>query len=446
MSQPRRPFIPTKLWGPRLIFGLLLVASIFSFQNCTQPADLGGTDPNASLSNKMNFSYDATIDQIAYMSCPGILQNGKPVDSDLYFTIRAGAYRTGGIKLSDEFFNTYQGYPMDGLASLLMNSPANSNTVVQLATRGTGALNQVVTSGGAATQNLDFANVMAILGSGELSWLFVTNGLNTTTTPPTLTENRLRYLRAGTGYGAHFEGNLNYGSSEAIMTSWRTQVSSGASILALTYLEPTSGAAGSSSGSTVADTNVRNPGTAFPATMPNNPGMAYGLGYQLTFAQPAGAVGLKNLNGQQILPYPSNLLVGVSEKNLLTGAQTGAQWTCPATLRYLIVQPGDEPETGCLHSPDIVDPNDPQYAEFKIIRNALRTEDWYIDTLHHCVVPKRTLGYNCYGAATTGNNSAWYVQYNLSSSAGCDPNSNSQSNLPNDPICAAFVSVCYRTN
>jgi len=430
----------------QLIFGALLgVCFLVTFQNCTQPADLGSVDQNSEMAEKLDFAYDATIDQIAYMSCPRVVtsqQQKAPVDADLYFTFRAGAYRTGGIKLTSQFFQTVQKKNLDRMASILSESPANKNTVLQLAIRQTGQLNSLVYGPGNPTQNVEFANLMAQLGPVEISNALVNAGIVQNAGTLTLTEKRTKFLRDGTGRGAHLEGNLNFGVSESLQESLRSQyLGSGAAILALTYLEPTeSGGAAPGGGTSIPDTSVRSPGTVFPLKNPNTPGLAYGTGFQLTFSQPrAGAVGLKNVNGQQILPYPSNVMTMVTEKDLLSGGQTGAQWICPTSLQFKIIRPGDEDDniSKCDRVPD---PPKPWSKEWTVLRNALRAEDWYVDSAHGCVLPKRSSGFSCYGDMSKIYN----VQYDLTQS--CDPNSDDSSNALNSKICLAWVSLCYRAD
>jgi hypothetical protein len=444
----------------RWVFAALLGAILLTFQNCTQPAQMDEIDANSALSEKMNFSYDTVLDQIAYMSCPNVVTAEKlSVDSDLYFTFRAGAYRFGGVKLKESFFQTYQEKLPERMITLLQNSPANSNTVLQLAVRQTGNLNAVVINGGTPKQNIEFSNMLAVLGSSELSTNLVNTGLDTKQDPPLMTQKRIKYLRDGTGRGAHLEGNLNFGSSENMQASLRnTYMGSGSAILALTYLEPTTQAGGGQSGPST-DTNVRNQSTIGASSdpdpestpPPSTPGLAFGTGYLMTFSQPvSGARGLQEQNsgsytGKENLPYPSNVVTSVQEKDLSTGAHnSSAQWSCPASLKYMIVRPGDENDVvggPCLHSPDPLEPWDPEFA---ILRRALRSEDWYIDRDHKCVIPKRSAGFSCYGDM----NKISYVQYNLtdntSTTRGCDPHSDATSNKLNNKICAAWISVCYR--
>lgn len=434
----------------QLVFGALLGACLLvTFQNCTQPADLGSVDQNTEMADKLDFAYDTALDQIAYMSCPRVVSDKKlPYDSDLYFTFRAGAYRSGGIKLTDQFFQAVQKKNPDRMASILSSSPANKNTVLQLAVRQTGQLNSLVYGTGNPTQNVEFANLMAQLGPVEISNSLVNNGIASTSGTLTLTGKRTKFLRDGTGRGAHMEGNLNFGITESLQESLRSQyLASGQAVLALTYLEPSqTGGQAPGGGTSIPDTNVRSPGSIFPDKNAQTPGLAYGTGYQMVFSQPrAGAVGLKNTNGQQILPYPSNVMTMVTEKNLLTGGATGAQWVCPTSLQFKIIRPGDEDDaiSKCDH---VQDPPKPWTKEWTILRNALRTEDWYIDQAHGCVVPKRSSGFSCYGDMSKIYN----VQYDLTKS--CDPNSDDTSNSTNGAadalgkICMAWVSICYRND
>lgn len=441
--------------GRKIALIATILSVLLTFQNCTSSTE-GTTSADTLLSENMDFSLDTTIDQIAYMSCPRVATTAKaPIDASMYFTFRAGAYRFGGVKLADTFYTTYQGKTQELLADLLVNSPANSSTLLQLAIRQVGSLNSVVTGPGAATQNMDFANMFTAFGPNALFTSLISTGL----VGSQITGTRTRDLPDGTGLGAHVEGTLNFGTTEALQDAVRTQyLGSGAGILTVTYLEPTTTGSGSTAGGssgttgTAAQTDVRNQGTVFPTKYSNNAALAYGTGYQLQFSQPTGSPkGLQQYNtsgvltGTELLPYPSNWMTGVVEKNLLTGVSgSSSQWVCPDTLRFRVIRPGDEadPAAYCPRVPDLDVTTNMQFA---IARNALRVEDWYINMDQHCILPKRsaaTSTYSCYGDMTKID----YVQYDVTNSAGCDPNSDETSNAANSKSCMAWATICYRVS
>lgn len=431
--------------APALIIILTAALGIVGFQNCTQPVDTGGADANSILAQKMDFSYEASLDQVAYMSCPLLKGN---FDTDAYFTFRAGAYRSGGLKLKDDFFDTYQKKTSDRMIELLTQSPANSHTALQVAIRQVGTLNSLVANG-APKANTDYQNMMMELGTSEMASWLVHNGWDEEN--KAISGNMTRYMRDGSGRGAHMEATLQFGAAESVMSDVRDNfLNPGRAILAMTFVEPSQG--GSS------DTDVRSPSTIYslqnlqptasPTPRPNS-AVAFGTGLQLSFQQPPGAKGLIEkdslgnsiVNGRQLVAYPSNILSAVTERNLYPNdTRRVGVWTCPTSLRLRIVRADDLTEGGCQRVPD-PDPaslNTAAWAEFKIARNSLRVEDWYIDWAHKCIIPKKN-GSSCYGELN-------YVQYDYLGWGGCDPNSTKESNSLKSPVCLAWASICYRTN
>jgi len=423
--------------------GLLavLVCSLLAFQNCSQPYEGDGLSANSKLAKKMDFAYDATIDQIAYMSCPALKDNADP---DAFFSIRAGAYRSGGLKLKDEFFETYSKKLPERLIDLLHDSPANSGTVLQLAIRQVGALNNVVKNPGGPKAGIDYANLLATLGTYETNTHLVKTGLDLET--GLITGVRTKYMRV-TGFprGARMEGSLNFGSSESIASSLRDGFfNTNKAILALTYTHA------SANGS---PTDVRTPGLVFD-DQPVEYDRAYGTGFKLTFTKPEGAKGWpkRDIKGDPIpgteeIPYPTNILYSVEEYDLLNpGDKSKAgRWICPENLRFRIVRNGaDLADANCKRGPDpeLSKVSSSEALRIRLARNVLRVEDWYIDFNSRgprdggCIIPKKDLG-TCYGDLN-------YVQYNYTSTTGCDPHSTKESNGVKSPVCLAWVSICYR--
>ncbi len=444
-----------KLWKVALL--LSLAAALVTFQNCSQPASTGGSvAQQATTASLMPFAYDATIDQIAYMSCPQLTTGS--FDTDTYFSYRVGAYRNAGMKFSDTFLTTYGTQPITTLTNTVSQSAANANTNLQLAIRSPANLNSVVSSSGSPVQGIDFYNMYASLGSVETTTALYNSSYNTITNLPT--EVRSRTLRAGNKIGLHMEGTLQLGISEAQASSLRDDYfNTTQAVLALTYVEPVAG--GSSAAST---TNVRSPATAFPTTQMTNASQAYGLGFQLHFAQPTynglagvGLLGLSTTGTRtQQGSYPDNVLTAVTEENLLNNGTAGTgTWVCPTDLQFRIVRnglditqpaPGATPTDGTIPCARMPDPDSSVMSnDLQIARNSLRVEDWYIDMADHCIIPKNING-SCYGTLN-------YVNYDFTNTAiGCDPNSSSGTNgngisTPgSNPICMAWASICYRTN
>jgi hypothetical protein len=106
-------------------------------------------------------------------------------------------------------------------------------------------------------------------------------------------------------------------------------------------------------------------------------------------------------------------------------------WSCPSSLQFRIIRPEDlaEPGANCVKKPDpsVVSPT----SALGIVRNSLKTEDWYIDMTNRCIIPKRSSleSPSCYGNIKK-------VTYAMGD--GCVE--------AGEGICVAIASVCYRTN
>lgn len=393
----RRWSIQRALWTTG-IFGVSLV-TILSFQNCTQPVPVEGESELQSQASKLDFAYDAFVDQISYMSCSGI--NPGSYDSGAYYTFRAGAYRSGGLKLRDAFRDGLSKKPVDVQVDLVTNSPANTNTILQLAVRDVNNFQSIrAMSGGAAGE--DYMNMLEPLGTSDMSYLLLTQD----------PAARMKYVRNGTVYGSRMEASLYFTHSFEATNSIRNYTTNN-SYLALTYSHaPAEGGSNS-------ETFARSPADVYTDQKIDANRVAYGRGYQFRFTAP---VVYPTFSQQPVMSE-------VREVNLENSTdRTGmGSWACPNSLQFRIVRAADLSKAGanCVMKPDPA----VMSSELSLIRNTLRSEDWYVDLDNRCIIPKKS-GTDCYGSAKE-------IKYNMGEACNpADPNA----------ACVSFASICYRTN
>ncbi|MCM2280226.1 MAG: hypothetical protein NDI61_00110 [Bdellovibrionaceae bacterium] len=375
-------------------FAIGLAIPVVAFNNCSQPHVEKKSDISA-LAEKAQHAYDAHFDQLAYMSCSEM--PSKTFDSSAYFTFRAGAYRTGGLKIRDGYLASIEQdfrLPEDQV-DLISTSPINSNSFLQMSIRSRANFQAVFSQSGSPEANEDFANFFTELGKPEL--VETLYGL--------LPGARARYMRNGYPTGNRFEGSLHFGDSTALADSVRTMLSS-EGMLALTY-----------SDAQISPSYARGPADLAGGDASNS---AFGKGLILSFRQPTSPSGA--VYGQ----YPNYALREITELNLENRTDTSniRPWSCPVSMQFRIVRPGDDPVVPCQAGPDPA----VMSAELAIVRRSLRVEDWYVDMANRCITPKKQMGRNCYGTIQT-------VQYNLANA--CTPGTNTQD-------CVHWASICVR--
>lgn len=380
-----------------------LLALVFAFQNCSQPMLSDEEDQLASEAEKLDFAYDTVLDQITYMSCalaePGTYEAGA------YFSLRAGAYRSGGIRLNDAFRASQGRKPLERQANLLSISETNTSTSAQLAIRGLGNFQVMYTSNGTATKGKDFVDLFQPLGTVDLSDIMVS--LNPA--------SRLRYLRNGSVFGSRLEGSLYFTASPKLAGSIRDAFNNNDGFLAQTYSHTT--------GTGALETAARGPRHVIEGSTSNPATQVYGRGYKLRFSQPTlGGTGSS-------ATFPKAVLSKVDELNTYNAADISGQsaWTCPESMRLRIVR-AEDVKAGKILCAISADPP-VLSAELALVRNQLRAEDWYVDLANRCIVAKKSVA-TCYGAVTN-------VEYDISKtcSEGQDP-----------AACVSYASVCYRGN
>src|SRR5688572_13611792 len=109
------------------IWGVFLASLILTtaFQNCTQPVLNDDSKGYVTKSAEgLGFMYDATIDQIGYMSCA--VNKPGTFDAQTYFTFRAGAYgEDAGLKVNTTLFEQFYKKGPDVTSDILTLSDVN---------------------------------------------------------------------------------------------------------------------------------------------------------------------------------------------------------------------------------------------------------------------------------------------------------------------------------
>jgi hypothetical protein len=362
------------------------------------------------------FAYDTNLDQIAYMSCSNMATTN---DTSAFFTFRAGAYRNAGIMLSEAYFsnNPIGLRPLDEQADIFNESPANTNTQLQLALRYRQNYQTVITSTGTPVLGQDYAQLYDTLGTNDMTEYLLS-------LPPS---TRSRRVSNGSAQGLHMEGDLNFSSSVGLLDSVRGDLMNNSYTLALTYAQ-TPGAG----------VQARSVLDAFPNSGENANVNVYGKGYQLVFTQPYAS--------QMSPEFPAVVLSAVTEAPLDPNPSPtpipatpipSPNWVCPSNLQFRIVRSIDinADAANCVMAPDPETPS----AELTLVRQSLRVEDWYVDMQDQCIIAKAP-GPDCYG--TPGSPPT--VDYNLTDSCSGTMSDTTVTN-PNR-ICTAYASICYRTN
>ena len=298
------------------ILGTLMTVLLIGFQNCSEPVPVDSQAAATSAAAKVEFAYDASIDQISYMSCAMAEPGG--FDAGAYYSFRFGAYRTAGLRLNDAFRAQNGKKPIDRQAELLSESPANISTSVQFAIRQLANFQIMYTSSGTAVKGQDYVNVFEPLGTLDLSDLLARLDSNT----------KVKYLRNGTPFGSRLEGSLYYTKNPTLAGSIRLALTNDA-MFAQTYSHTATGA--------TSDTLARGPKDVVEGSTASPYTQVYGRGYKMSFGQPVVGASASSAT------FPNVILRSISELNLISSSdRTGlGTWTCPDTLRFKIVRPED---------------------------------------------------------------------------------------------------------
>lgn len=362
-------------------FGGIVASAVvaLSFQNCGKAgfdssldSSLGSASTDAALATKYGeatgalvaavpFAFDTGFDQITYNSCSESTLTGQPG----FFSIKAGAYQNMGIKLNSNFFsyvdsNFKPSYGESSIsatqyASYLGDSPANKGAVANFAIRSKANLYNVYSAASSVTMGTDVLSLV-----GNLTDPAIVDGLTD----------------KNAGYTSYFpfstesttiEATLTFNSSQSVAQAFRS-VLAGDGLLAATYL------------SSASDPNtIRSPSSTTPMKT------AYGKGYSLTFTQPA------SVNATSGRVTPLNIIGSITETDLSTGYGTGASWNC--SRQYMIIRSQDQASyCPALTWDQLQDAS--IRRELEIARRQLRTDQWDINPVYHCAVPKGQV--SCY--------------------------------------------------
>ncbi len=425
-KENRYPILISALFGGfmkkkmSVVISLVITAIVlFSYQNC-------GVEAPQSYFDQEQLSqlpYQATVDQVAYMSCA---EQGNVVnDPGVFFTFRVGAYQEGsGLALSDTFMEYTRRSEPDDRAVLLMQEMNSKNYRLQFSVRKQSDLGTMYinSTSGTGIESIDYDFVFGDLGSSEMSASLV--GLNTG-------EAMSYWSPGGITADAYMSGSMVFNASEALAADIRNFMTN-TGILAVGFStdnEPgvllnrsayfITGADNDGDGS-----NEDSDDMSVPANQ------AFGVGLKVTFRQPLpsnwGYTGVAHLN------LPKRVLNSVQEYDLSKPTTIKSTWTCDAKYQLRIFYPGTE---GTL-CPDVAAPTSgTNLTDYQIVRNSLPASDWKINWSKKCVVPLRYALGSCYGINSTGSTPVTRTAvYDITQT--CDPAVNS--------VCAHFVSICLR--
>ncbi len=289
-----------------------------------------------------------------------------------YYTFRVGAYANGsGIRFSDEFLNATQDLsPMQRVESLGQNTQ-NRGSVLQLSVRKESSYVTVFSEGSSASQGTTTQNILEPLDSSVLAEQIA--GL-------------LPIKESTTLPGFHglsertVEGSVRFLRGEGLAQGLRNSITNDRFILTLLY----------------GDTEAGN------ELAPKGPDMArkvYGSGFRPTFGYGHALARSLHWEIHRTTPREASRerLNGLSEINLLDGRNTNRAWICPPELRFL---GGAGRGLGCstrsragILRTSVVNPNALSgnlRIAYDVARTVLRPEDWHVDVVRRCVVPRKS--------------------------------------------------------
>lgn len=394
---------------------------LFLFQNCSQPMPQnGGESINSAVSEDGSytdtFPFDTKVDQIAMMSC----SQNNPADMG-YFTIRAGAYHDAGVKLNDSFSSKYLLKSTDQLASLVYNNPLTNEITPRI------ALVDTETSAPVFQNYLKNKESMSLIG-GPLTLFPLFKPIR-----ELKNDQRLRYLNQYEGTGKrNIQGDVLYSGAEnnALINSIKDRENMK---LAITH----------------------------------GP-----------FSKPELALGSSGYQDQSIDQTFSTIYdielgphqVGNSSNPVLKSVKEGeTSWSCDEAYKFQIFRMDDVVNSYCTARPDLTE-NDIGFhagstimeGEFpktvltlvseehiklqKVLRRILdpKSENWFIDVINRCIVPKNKSNKNaCYEKTTTGgsNDSEYNILYGVANCAVEISNQDGSTGMDYKQ-CPHYVSLC----
>lgn len=394
---------------------------LVSFQNCGKAGfdsdldstlDTGLTDAELAAKygeatgakvSAIPFAFDAGFDTITYNSCADShLRNNAS-----FFSLKAGAYSTGGIKLTNTFFdyadtNFKPVYPATSLSEAqykeyLADSPTNNGAVAVAAIRVKNSLTDVYSESGKITLWKDVIPMVGVLTDSLVMDAYSQKGV-TANYFPFSPESRV------------MEASMSFNSSETLANEFRN-VFMGAGVFTVGFME-TNGEI----------YQLRNPAATTPVKT------AYGKGYSLTFSNVAVSGAAVN--------NPNNVLAGIAEYDLQSPTTVVKNWDC--SRKYAVVRAQDASSLCPAQTYSDIAGNSSYRTELEIVRRHLRADQWDVNVVAGCVVPKG--GVSCYKEESI--NDAPVVEYDLTKE--CFRENGSYSGAPPNSRCLHWVTICTR--
>lgn len=403
--------------GGGVIASLLL---LLSFQNCGKAGFDSELDSNVSTSGDaaliakygesaaskiqgIPFAFDATFDTITYNSCAETQLRNAPG----FFTLMAGAYSSGGIKVRDEFYsyadqNFKPIYPETKLSDnqyreYLYDSPVNAKVVPNMAVRVKNSLTDVFRVNSQVTLWSDVMPMVGTLTNALVMDAYSKQGV---------TANYFPFSPDQRVMEAAWTLNSDEKNADDLRNVFMTS-----GILSLTYM---------TEGKDISA--VKSAASAYPYKT------AYGKGYSLTFSSRGG-----------VASNPNRVLAQVLESDLSNPGVGGRAWICNRRLAVVSTIDATKNPTLCpAHSySDLKNPT--IRAELALARRHLRADQWDVNVSLGCAVPKA--GVSCYKEVQVGQNPV--VEYDLSKECFRTNKADYTNGVPNSH-CMHFISICTR--
>lgn len=469
------------------VIGVLLIAVSLStsFQNCGRAGMDGTIDgESVNLSSSIDlkaifgtdaakveaipFAFDAGFDQITYNSCA----NPDLAKNNMFFTLRAGAYSNGGVKIAQNFWDYINYYetttdgakrfrfaPVNGASELSDNqikrylsySPANYGAQLQAAFRPLGTTQNMVagvfTASGSPTENRDYFNLGMELTDDRMMDPLVRNKKYFGYFPLVPEENK-RLLEMSYAMNGN---DVAEGAFRSALMGFNSDIGTAINLM-LTY----------SSGIEKASTTQAR--TNLPLSDKNAAvlGRRYIFNFSQAYDSTMGAPGA----GQ-----PQQVMSRIDEVNLVDNAiDSKWQWDCSRVYRVIRKKDLDANIKLCPSEPIDAAVIPSKVQELEIARRHLPAGFWNVNVTERCIVPKAEYG-SCYpseqiarevisGSQVTYPTEDFGVEYdptkpcfNESTAAQASVSSNLKFYYPGQTVpqgtvvpkrCASYITICVR--
>jgi hypothetical protein len=433
----------------KVVSGLATAVCICFISGCTSdptPSKKKTTESSTALSSEnLQFSFETSVDTLAYMSCSDVGDSNYPN----YFTLKVGAWDTGGVRLRQGLFGGIS--DPKTILNLVSESPANKGSEPVLAVRKRTELSTMYAATTSLTSDSDYAKMLSPLYPLSVTGALTSAYLSSPGQYVNYVAKRTNDNPFMDTYGAALEGSLRFMSSDRMASDLRLKLM-GDLLVTVTFSKSVQDAIGyQSSGDPATGGDARS---------------AYGVGLKPSFTQP-----IANRFGRYVGPGDFNrVLKGVDEFDLNTGKKLNSQWVCPTDLQFLIVRsedytilekratPPNTPDTRVINCLPTADPTVvAKDSRIAFLRRALKPEDWFITettvstsvgpSYLFCIISKKPEG--CYKPSTENVyypvdvNASNQLSYGSSATNPCDVNGDFDGSGPMR-ACPHFFSMCYR--